>query len=282
MATPTVVGRELRPASTVLQVKDVEVVYKKSILAVRGLSLEVRDGSIVVLLGANGAGKTTVLKAISNLLGAESGHVTRGSIEYHGEVVTHADPADLVRDGLAQVLEGRRCFAHLSVEENLIMGDSATRRTRSELKAEIERMYLLFPRLRDLRQRSAGFLSGGEQQMLAIARVLVTRPKLVLLDEPSMGLAPQMVEEVFESIRGLNRHSGVSFLVAEQNAAVALAYAHHGYIVENGRIPRGGPAAELLAENDFQALYLGELATHDRERAAVARPRRPEFAVAER
>ena len=277
MAASTVVGREA-VAPTILRVSDVEVVYKKSILAVRGLSLEVGEGSIVVLLGANGAGKTTVLKAISNLLGAESGHVTRGSIEYRGKVVTHADPADLVRDGLAQVLEGRRCFAHLSVEENLVMGDSATRRTRSDLKAEIERMYVLFPRLRDLRRRSAGFLSGGEQQMLAIARVLVSRPKLVLLDEPSMGLAPQMVEEVFESVRELNQRSGVSFLVAEQSAAVALAYAHHAYIVENGRVPRGGTAAELLAEDDFHALYLGGSAD-DRERAAVARPRRPEFTL---
>ncbi len=278
MAAPTVVGGEALVAPVVLRVRDVEVVYKKAILAVRGLSLEVHEGSIVVLLGANGAGKTTVLKAISNLLGAESGNVTRGSIEYRGKLVTHADPADLVRDGLAQVLEGRRCFAHLSVEENLVMGDSATRRTRSELKAEIERMYVLFPRLRDLRRRSAGFLSGGEQQMLAIARVLVTRPKLVLLDEPSMGLAPQMVDEVFETVRELNRHSGVSFLVAEQNAAASLAYAHHAYIVENGRIPRGGTAAELLAEDDFHALYLGGR-TDDRERAAAVRSRRPEFAV---
>jgi len=181
-------------AAPILTVDDIEVVYGRSILAVRGLSLQVAEGTVVALLGANGAGKTTTLKAISSLLRAESGDVTRGRITYRGRDVTGGDPADLVTDGLTQVLEGRRCFAHLSVEENIVMGDSATRRRRTKLKAEIERMYTLFPRLREVRQRAAGYLSGGEQQMLAIARVLMTRPRLVLLDEPSMGLAPQDIE----------------------------------------------------------------------------------------
>jgi branched-chain amino acid transport system ATP-binding protein len=264
--------------STILRVDDIEVVYGRSILAVRGLSLQVAVGTVVVLLGANGAGKSTTLKAISSLLRAESGDVTRGRIAYRERDITHADPADLVRNGLAQVLEGRRCFQHLSVEENLVMGDSATRRGRTELKAAIGRMYTLFPRLRDVRQRAAGYLSGGEQQMLAIARVLMTRPRLVLLDEPSMGLAPQIVEQLFEIVRDLNQREGVSFLVAEQNAAVALRYADRGYLVENGRVSSEGTAEDLLSRDDVNASYLGGN-NAGRERAALARPRRPQFGI---
>jgi branched-chain amino acid transport system ATP-binding protein len=275
MAAPTMVDGGAAP---ILKVDDLEVVYDGAILAVRGLSLQVDEGTVVALLGSNGAGKTTTLKAISSLIRAESGEVTRGRIAYRGRDVTHADPADLVRSGLAHVLEGRRCFPHLSVEENIVMGDSATRRRRTELKAEIERMYTLFPRLRELRQRTAGYLSGGEQQMLAIARALMTRPRLVLLDEPSMGLAPQIVEEIFEIVRDLNRREGVSFLVAEQNAAVALQYADRGYLVENGRVPSEGTTAELLAREDVNAFYLGGNDA-GRERAARERPRRPEFGI---
>jgi branched-chain amino acid transport system ATP-binding protein len=265
-------------AEPILKLDDIEVVYSRSILAVRGLSLRVAAGSVAVLLGANGAGKSTTLKAISSLLRAESGDVTRGRIAYRGREITHADPADLVRDGLAQVLEGRRCFPHLSVDENLVMGDSPTRRGRTELKAAIGRMYALFPRLRDMRQRPAGYLSGGEQQMLAIARVLMTRPRLVLLDEPSMGLAPQIVEEIFEIVRDLNQREGVSFLVAEQNAAVALRFADRGYLVENGRVSSEGTAKDLLSREDVHAFYLGGNDA-GRQRAALARPRRPEFRI---
>jgi len=278
MATPALVNGDVAARSSLLHLEDVEVVYDQSILALRGLSLKVQEGQVVALLGANGAGKTTTLKAISNLLGAESGEVTRGRIEYGGADITRADAASLVRLGVVQVLEGRRCFAHLSVEENLVMGDTVTRRGRPELRAEIERMYVLFPRLRDLRQRCAGYLSGGEQQMLAIARALMTRARLVLLDEPSMGLAPQVVEEIFDIVRELNQRDGVSFLIAEQNAAVALQYAHHGYLLENGRAPSDGPAADLLAREDVSAVYLGR-SEADSGRAARTRSRRPEFAL---
>ncbi len=278
MAAPALVNDSGVAGLPLLRLEDVVVVYDRSILALRGLSLHVDEGQVVALLGANGAGKTTALKAVSNLLAGESGEVTHGRIEYRGTDITCVDPASLVRRGVVQVLEGRRCFAHLSVEENLIMGDIVTRRGRSDLHAEIDRMYSLFPRLRDLRHRSAGYLSGGEQQMLAIARALMTPARLVLLDEPSMGLAPQVVEEIFEIVRQLNQRDGVSFLVAEQNAVVALQYAHHGYLLENGRAPSDGTAEDLLAREDVSAFYLGGRAANLGPPART-RARRPEFAV---
>jgi len=209
------------------------------------------------LLGANGAGKSTTLKAVSHLLGLEQGEVTRGRILYAGRDVTRADPADLVCAGVVQVLEGRRCFAHLTVEENLLMGAASRRLSRKTLAAELEAIYALFPRLRDRRTSLAGCTSGGEQQMVAIGRALLARPKLVLLDEPSMGLAPMIVEEIFEIVRGLNRTEGVSVLVAEQNAAVALDHVDFGYVIESGRVVHFGTAEDLKAQSDVKALYLG-------------------------
>ena len=261
----------------ILEIDDVEAVYGRAVLALRGISLSVPAGSVVALLGANGAGKTTTLKAISRLLGAELGDVPRGRIFYAGRDVTRADPADLVRAGLVQVLEGRRCFPHLTVEDNLLMGADSRRLSRNALKAEVEAIYALFPRLRDRRASLAGYTSGGEQQMVAIGRALLARPKLVLLDEPSMGLAPMVVDEIFEIIRGLNRTQGVSVLVAEQNAAVALEHVDFGYVIENGRVARSGTAVELKAQTDVQALYLG--GDSNGAPAGRERPRRAQFAL---
>jgi branched-chain amino acid transport system ATP-binding protein len=209
------------------------------------------------LLGANGAGKTTTLKAISNLLRAERGDVTKGSILYRGERVDQLSPNELVRRGVIQVMEGRHCFEHLTVEENLLTGAYTRRDGRAAVGADLDLVYRYFPRLHDRRTSQAGYISGGEQQMTAIGRALMARPKLILLDEPSMGLAPQLVEEIFEIVRRLNREEGVSFLLAEQNATIALKYADHGYILENGRIVLDG-AAEILRENeDVKEFYLG-------------------------
>jgi branched-chain amino acid transport system ATP-binding protein len=263
--------------SPILLVEHVEAVYAKSILALRDVSLAVEAGSMVALLGANGAGKTTTLKAISRLLSVERGEVTRGTLSYRGQDIRAADPADLVALGLVQVLEGRRCFPHLSVEENLVMGAISRRLGAEQRRAQLAEIYALFPRLGERRKGSAGYLSGGEQQMLAIGRALMAEPTLILLDEPSMGLAPQIVEEIFEILADLNRRRRVSFLIAEQNAAIALAYADHAYVLETGRVVRGGPARELLSQSDLQSFYLG--GAEGAERSALERPRRPEFAL---
>ena len=243
--------------NNILQVDNVEVVYDQVILAVRNISLIVPERGVIALLGANGAGKTTTLKAISSLVRAERGEVVHGRISYKGDDVTHADPSDLVRRGLAQVLEGRHVFQHLSVEENLQVGAFVCRPSRATLRSRLERIYHYFPRLKDRRKALAGYTSGGEQQMIAIGRVLMSAPKLVLLDEPSMGLAPQIVEEIFEIVKNLNHAEGVSFLVAEQNATVALRYADFAYVIENGRVASEGCASDLVADNNLHTSYLG-------------------------
>jgi branched-chain amino acid transport system ATP-binding protein len=245
------------PDDPFLIVDDIEVLYGKAILALRGLSLKVDEGAVVALLGANGAGKTTTLKAISNLLQAERGEVSRGAITWRGEAITHADPATLVGKGMVQVLEGRHVFPHLTVEQNLLTGGFHRRPARRQILADLERIYHWFPRLKTRRKAKAGVTSGGEQQMIAIGRALMTRPQLILLDEPSMGLAPMIVEEIFEIVRQLNRESRVSFLIAEQNAHVALSFAGYAYVLETGRIAVHGAAAELSATDDVKAFYLG-------------------------
>ncbi|PYB70283.1 ABC transporter ATP-binding protein [Rhizobium wuzhouense] len=240
-----------------LEVRNVEALYGQAILAVRDVSLEVREGSVVALLGANGAGKTTTLKAISNLLGPARGRVSRGEILWQGESVGNLSASELVARGIVQVLEGRHVFPQLTVEENILSGGFVRRPSRIDLKDSLEKVYTWFPRLRDKRTTKAGLTSGGEQQMVAIGRALMTRPKLVLLDEPSMGLAPIIVQEIFEIIRSLNTESGVSFLIAEQNANLALRYAHHAYILETGRVALSGTAEELSTRDDVHDFYLG-------------------------
>ena len=242
----------------ILALDQVHVAYDGIVIALRGVSLEVPKGGIVALLGANGAGKSTTLKAASGLLVAERGEITRGAITYLGRAIGARSPSSLVREGLVQVLEGRHCFPHLTVDENLATGGFARAPSRSALRAEMERVYARFPRLGERKNSAAGHLSGGEQQMLAIGRALVSRPSLVLLDEPSMGLAPKMVEEIFAIVAELHARDGVSFLLAEQNAAVALAVADTAYLLENGRVALHGTAAEIRARDDVQALYLGE------------------------
>lgn len=240
-----------------LSVKDIEVVYNGLILVLKGVSLEVQHGSIVALLGANGAGKTTTLKAISNLLRAERGDVTRGSIEFEGQRIERASPETLVRAGLIQVMEGRHCFPHLSIEENLLTGAHTRRISKAELALSLERSYHYFPRLKVKRNLHAGYSSGGEQQMCAIGRALMANPRMVLLDEPSMGLAPQIVEEIFGIVRDLNSKERVSFLVAEQNAMLALECADYGYILENGTVMLEGAASDLRSNNQVKEFYLG-------------------------
>jgi branched-chain amino acid transport system ATP-binding protein len=247
----------MKPVLPILAVEDVHVIYGQVILALRGVSLQVAEGAIVALLGANGAGKTTTLKAISSLVRAERGRVVQGGIRFRGESIVDADAAGLVRRGIVQVLEGRRCFAHLTVEENILSGGFVNRPSRRVLATDLERVYTWFPRLKERRKQAAGLNSGGEQQMIAIGRALMTRPRLVLLDEPSMGLAPMLVEEIFEIVRGMNRQDGVSFLLAEQNTGFALRYADYAYVVENGEISAHGPAAELASRTDLADLYLG-------------------------
>lgn len=241
----------------ILQLDQIEVIYDQVILAVKNVSLAVRQGSIVALLGANGAGKSTTLKAISGLVSAERGEVVRGQIYYQGQDVTRLAAADLVARGVVQVLEGRHCFPHLTVEENLYSGALARKPGAAELHQAIERIYHYFPRLRKLRKNQAGYTSGGEQQMVAIGRALMADPRLVLLDEPSMGLAPLVVEEIFEIVHTLNREEGMSFLLSEQNATLALQYADYGYIIENGSVAAEGAAGELKMKEDLQTLYLG-------------------------
>lgn len=242
---------------TVLDVDGIAVTYGGIFPALRGVSLSVPDGAVVALLGGNGAGKTTTLKAISALVGAERGELTAGRIVYRGKDVTHAHPWTLAEAGLVQVLEGRRCFAHLSVEENLRIGAYVRRPTGREVEAGLERIYGIFPRLKERRKSLTGLTSGGEQQMVAIGRALMARPSVILLDEPSMGLAPQIVEEIFEIVAGLNREQGVSILLAEQNATMALRYATYGYVLEGGRVVAQGTSAELEQLDALQDAYLG-------------------------
>lgn len=250
-------SQSLQADPPLLSVEQVEVFYEQSILALRGVSLQVGKGQMVALLGANGAGKSTTLKAISNLVRAERGEVTKGRIVYQGQEITDVDPASLVLAGLAQVLEGRHCFTHLSVEQNLLVGGFVGRPSRKVLNQRLERIYGYFPRLRLLRKRLAGYTSGGEQQMVAIGRALMSEPRLLLLDEPSMGLAPQVVEEIFEILARLNREEGLSLLVAEQNINIALDYAQYAFVLENGRVVDAGSAAELAGREQMQNYYLG-------------------------
>jgi len=250
-------SQSLQANPPLLSVEQVVVFYEQSILALRGVTLQVGKGQLVALLGANGAGKSTTLKAISSLVRAERGEVTKGRVLYQGQAVTDSDPANLVLSGLAQVLEGRHCFTHLTVEQNLLIGGFPGRPSRKVLNQRLERIYGYFPRLRLLRKRLAGLTSGGEQQMVAIGRALMSEPCLLLLDEPSMGLAPQVVEEIFEILARLNRDEGLSLLVAEQNINIALDYAHYAFVLENGRVVDEGSAAELAARKQMQNYYLG-------------------------
>ena len=244
-------------AGFLLSVNNIEVIYDHVILVLKGVSLGVPEGRIVALLGANGAGKTTTLKAISNLLRSERGDVTKGGIEYRGERIDRLSPSALVRRGVVQVMEGRHCFQHLTIEENLLTGAFTRKASRGEIRDEIERVYTYFPRLKIRRTSQSGYTSGGEQQMTAIGRALMARPKMILLDEPSMGLAPQVVEEIFEIVRDLNSKEGVSFLLAEQNTMVALRYADYGYILENGRVVMEDAAEKLRTNEDVKEFYLG-------------------------
>jgi branched-chain amino acid transport system ATP-binding protein len=238
-------------------VNNIEVIYDHVILVLKGVSLAVPKGGIVALLGANGAGKTTTLKAISNLLRAERGEVTKGSIELEGVRVDALTPNDLVKAGVVQVMEGRHCFEHLTIEENLLTGAYTRKDGRAAIQADLELVYDYFPRLAERRGSMAGYTSGGEQQMCAIGRALMCRPKMILLDEPSMGLAPQLVETIFETVKRLNEEEGVSFLLAEQNTNVALRYARYGYILENGRVVLDGDADKLRENEDVKEFYLG-------------------------
>ncbi|BBN89067.1 ABC transporter ATP-binding protein [Azospira sp. I09] len=240
-----------------LSINNIEVIYDHVILVLKGVSLMVPKGKIVALLGANGAGKSTTLKAISNLLHAERGDVTKGSVEFKGTRVDQLTPNELVKRGVIQVMEGRHCFAHLSIEENLLTGAYTRGISRSELKQNLEMVYHYFPRLKTRRTSQAGYTSGGEQQMCAIGRALMAKPEMILLDEPSMGLAPQIVEEIFEIVKDLNSKENVSFLLAEQNTMVALRYADLGYILENGRVVMEGDAKELASNEDVKEFYLG-------------------------
>ena len=244
-------------AQALLDVNNIEVIYNHVILVLKGVSLSVKEGGITALLGGNGAGKTTTLKAISNLLHSERGEVTKGSIRYRGEVVQHLDPAALVKRGVIQVMEGRHCFEHLTIEENLLTGAYTRRDGGAKVNEDLELVYSYFPRLKERRKSQAGYTSGGEQQMCAICRALMSRPETILLDEPSMGLAPQLVEEIFGIVKSLNENEGVSFLLAEQNTNVALRFAHYGYILESGRVVMDGPAADLRENPDVKEFYLG-------------------------
>lgn len=242
--------------NTVINVNGIEVIYNHVILVLKGVSLSVAEGQIAAILGGNGAGKTTTLRAISNLLQGERGAVTKGSIELRGERIDNLNPAELVRRGVVQVMEGRHCFAHLTIEENLLTG-SYTRANKAEVAANLEKVYNYFPRLKTRSTSQAAYTSGGEQQMCAIGRALMSNPSVVLLDEPSMGLAPQIVEEVFEIVRDLNQKEKVTFLIAEQNTNMALKYADYGYIMESGRIMMDGAAEDLRNNEDVKEFYLG-------------------------
>jgi branched-chain amino acid transport system ATP-binding protein len=244
-------------AAPLLTVNGIEVIYNHVILVLKGVSLSVPKGGIVALLGANGAGKTTTLRAVSCLLSGERGEVTKGLIEYEGEKINDLTAYDLVRRGVVQVMEGRRCFAHLTVEENLLTGAYTRGVSRAQVAADLEKVYAFFPRLKTRRASQSGYTSGGEQQMTAIGRALMAQPKMILLDEPSMGLAPQIVEEIFGIVQDLNAKEGVSFLLAEQNTNIALRYAHYGYILESGRVVMDGAAKDLAENEDVKEFYLG-------------------------
>jgi branched-chain amino acid transport system ATP-binding protein len=244
-------------APPILSVNNIEVIYDHVILVLKGVSLTVPKGGIVAILGANGAGKTTTLKAISNLLRTERGEVTKGSIEFNGERVDKRSPNELVKRGCIQVMEGRHCFGHLSIEENLMTGAFTRPDGRAAIAESLEKVYAYFPRLRERKNSQAGYTSGGEQQMCAIGRALMAKPSMVLLDEPSMGLAPQIVEQIFEIVRDINAKEGVSFLLAEQNTNVALRYATYGYILETGRVVMDGEAKALRENEDVKEFYLG-------------------------
>ena len=250
-------SKAVEPARPMLSVNNIEVIYDHVILVLKGVSLDVPQGGIVAILGANGAGKTTTLKAISNLLKAERGEVTKGSIEFDGDRVDRLSPNELVRRGCIQVMEGRHCFGHLSIEENLLTGAFTRRDGNRAIRDDLDMIYDYFPRLKQRRSSMAGYTSGGEQQMCAIGRAMMSRPKMILLDEPSMGLAPQVVDEIFEIVKDLNSKQGVSFLVAEQNTNMALKYATYGYIMETGRIVMDGDAASLRDNEDVKEFYLG-------------------------
>ncbi len=243
--------------SALLRVSNIEVIYNHVILVLRGVSLEVPEGGIVALLGANGAGKTTTLKAISNLLGAERGDVTKGGIEFEGTRVDQLNASELVRRGVIQVMEGRHCFEHLTVEENLRTGSYTRRDGRAAVNRDLEMVYEYFPRLVERRNINAGYISGGEQQMVAIGRALMARPKLMLLDEPSLGLAPQLVDEIFQIILRFNKEEKLSILLAEQNVARALSVANYAYILENGRVVLDGDAESTRNNADVREFYLG-------------------------
>lgn len=243
--------------SPLLAINNVEAVYGGAILALRGVSLVVNKGEVVSILGANGAGKTTTLKACSRLLEAERGEVTKGNIELKGEDIAHLNAYDMVKKGVVQVLEGRHIFATLSVEENLLTGSFIKNMSKAEVNRGLEHVYELFPRIKSRRKNAGGLCSGGEQQMIAVGRALMAQPSLILLDEPSMGLAPQFIEQIFEIVKQLNEEHGVSFLVSEQNAMVALRYASVGYVIENGRIVTRGSSKELLESTDVAEMYLG-------------------------
>jgi branched-chain amino acid transport system ATP-binding protein len=240
-----------------LEVNNIEVIYNHVILVLKGVSLSVPKGGITALLGGNGAGKTTTLKAISNLLHSERGEVTKGSVLYRGENVADLSPEALVKKGVIQVMEGRHCFEHLTIEENLLTGAYTRRDGKAAVARDLEMVYTYFPRLKERQKSLAGYTSGGEQQMCAIGRALLANPETILLDEPSMGLAPQLVEEIFENVKRLNEQEGVSFLLAEQNTNIALRYAHYGYILESGRVVMDGDASDLRNNADVKEFYLG-------------------------
>jgi len=244
-------------AAPLLIVNNIEVVYDHVILVLKGVSLEVPEGGIVALLGANGAGKTTTLKSISNLLVAERGDITKGTIDYRGERIQGLSANQLVKRGIVQVMEGRRCFEHLTVEENLMTGAFTRSDGAASIRQDLDLVYSYFPRLKDRRTSTSGYTSGGEQQMTAVGRALMARPKMILLDEPSMGLAPQLVEEIFEIVKRLNEEEKVTFLLAEQNTNMALRYSGYGYILENGRVVMDGVADSLLGNEDVKEFYLG-------------------------
>ena len=240
-----------------LELNNIEVIYNHVILVLRGVSLIVPKGGIVALLGGNGAGKTTTLKSISNLLHSERGEVTKGYISYRGVEIQGSDPSEMVKSGVIQVMEGRHCFEHLTVEENLLTGAYTRKDGKGSIEADLDMVYNYFPRLKDRRKSQAGYTSGGEQQMCALGRALMSKPETILLDEPSMGLAPQLVEQIFEIVKSINENEGVTFLLAEQNTNVALRYAHYGYILESGRVVMDGEASELRENPDVKEFYLG-------------------------
>ena len=249
-------NKKSQTSEDVLIVNNIEVVYSHVILVLKGVSLKVKKGGITALLGGNGAGKSTTLKSISNLLASERGEVTKGSVTYSNEYIHDLDPAQLVKKGVIQVMEGRHCFEHLTVEENLLTG-AYTRSNNKEVKEDLERVYNYFPRLRDRRTSLAGYTSGGEQQMIAIGRALMAHPTMILLDEPSMGLAPQLVKQIFEIVAEINRKEGVTILLAEQNTNIALQYAEYAYILENGRVVMEGTAESMRDNEDVKEFYLG-------------------------